>query len=253
MWHKKTAIIILLIVGALNASATNNLPKFEEGAKLYTEGKYAEAEEIWMSLFNEGYKSADLFYNIGNACFKQNKLSGAIIFYERALLLRPAGEDISYNIQITRTLLKDKFKEVPRPFFAEWFDFVSLALSTNFWALAGLIIFVAFLSCSAVFLMSSSLKARMTAFWLSIIFLLVTVLSIAFSLRSRKLIYDNDYAIVLSEPVAGKSAPGEGGAELFILHEGTKVKTGDTVGDFTEVRLPDGNKGWIITSGIRKI
>jgi SH3-like domain-containing protein len=52
---------------------------------------------------------------------------------------------------------------------------------------------------------------------------------------------------VKSSPAAGAST------DLFILHEGTKVKVIDSVGTWDNIELADGRQGWIPSSDIERI
>jgi uncharacterized protein YgiM (DUF1202 family) len=45
--------------------------------------------------------------------------------------------------------------------------------------------------------------------------------------------------------VSGKSSPDKSGNDIFVLHEGTKITVEDKVGEWLEIRLSDGNKGWV--------
>ncbi len=102
--------------------------KFKKGIEYYTASNYQEALTEWLDIYNTGYRSAELDYNIGNAYFKLNNVPGAILFFERARLLKPADNNINYNLQISRSLVVDKFEEIPELFFVKWFDFLSLLL-----------------------------------------------------------------------------------------------------------------------------
>ena len=53
--------------------------------------------------------------------------------------------------------------------------------------------------------------------------------------------------------VSGKSSPDASGTDLFVLHDGTKVSFGDEVGGWFEIRLSDGNKGWIPGNSLKII
>ncbi len=53
---------------------------------------------------------------------------------------------------------------------------------------------------------------------------------------------------------SAKSSPSESGAkDLFILHEGTKVKILDNVAGYASIELADGRQGWIPASDIEVI
>ena len=57
------------------------------------------------------------------------------------------------------------------------------------------------------------------------------------------------------KPVASvKSSPsGDSAKDLFVLHEGTKVRVIDNVGAWSNVELADGRQGWIPSADIETI
>ena len=139
---KKLYILFLIILSCFvqtGFSQNTNKDKFYQGVTYFTAGSYKESLQAWTEIYNTGYRSANLDYNIGNAYFKLNNVPFAILFYERAYLLKPADEDINYNLQIARTLIVDRFQEIPELFFIKWYNFVSLFLSTNSWAKISLV------------------------------------------------------------------------------------------------------------------
>jgi tetratricopeptide (TPR) repeat protein len=227
--------------------------KFNKAADLYSSGKYKEALDEWMAVYNTGVRSANLDYNIGNAYFKVSNIPGAILFYERALLLKPADEDIQYNLQIARTLVVDKFIEIPELFFIRWFNFISLTLSTNLWGKISIASFILFLGALSLYIYSSRYRYKVIGFWIAIFLLFLSISSASFSMRNRNLINNNTKAIIFSPLVNGKSSPDNSGTDLFVLHEGTRVTIEDEVGGWYEIRLSDGNKGWVPANSLDKI
>jgi tetratricopeptide (TPR) repeat protein len=226
-------------------SQDTNKDKFYQGVTFFTAGSYNEALQVWSDIYRTGYRSANLDYNIGNAYFKLNNIPSAILFYERAYLLKPADEDINYNLQVARTLIVDRFQEIPELFFIKWYNFVSLFLSTNSWAKISLISFVLFLLFVSLYIYSRRHSNKVLGFWAAVILLLVSLCSFAFTARNKSLIYDSHKAIISMPIVSGKSSPDKSGNDLFVLHEGTKITVEDEVGEWREIRLSDGNKGWI--------
>ena len=227
--------------------------KFRQGVDLFTSGSIDKALDQWLDLYNTGYRSAELEYNIGNAYFKQNNIPGAILFYERAHLLKPADEDINYNLQITRTMIVDRFEEIPELFFVRWFDFVSLSLSTNNWAKISIAAFVLCLLFLSLYFYSSKYNLKVLGFWFALLLILVSFSSLAFSAANRQMVRNSHKAIIFSPQISGKSSPDNSGTDLFILHEGTKVTTIEKVGEWFEIRLSDGNKGWVPAGSIQII
>ena len=245
---KSRYILTLIFVSLIcieAGSQDSKQVKFNQGVTHYASGSYKEALQAWTDIFNTGYRSANLSYNIGNAYFKINDIPDAILFYERAYLLKPADENINYNLQIARTLTTDRFQEIPELFFVKWYNFISLFLSANLWAKISLTSFILSLLLISLYIYSPHYRQKVIGFWLAISFFVLSLASLTFTIRNKSLVYDSHKAIISSPLVSGKSSPDNSGTDLFVLHEGTKVSIGDEVGEWYEIRLSDGNKGWV--------
>jgi tetratricopeptide (TPR) repeat protein len=253
MNSKKRYILIVIFISLIvriAVSQDTNKDKFYQGVTYFTAGSYKEALQIWTDIYNTGYRSANLDYNIGNAYYKLNNIPLAILFYERAYLLKPADENINYNLQIARTLIVDRFQEIPELFFIKWYNFVSLFLSTNSWAKISITSFILFLLLLSLYIYSSRYRHKVIGFWLGVFFIVLSLTSLAFTIRNKSLVYDSRKAIISSPMVNGKSSPDKSGNDIFVLHEGTKVTVEDEVGEWSEIRLSDGNKGWVPLNSI---
>jgi tetratricopeptide (TPR) repeat protein len=227
--------------------------KFRQGVDFFSSGSFDKALDKWIDLYNTGYRSAELEYNIGNAYFKLNNIPGALLFFERAHLLKPSDEDINYNLQITRTHTVDRFEEIPELFFVRWFKLISLSLATNSWAIISISAFLICLLFQSLYFYSSKYSLKVLGFWLALLLLIISISSLAFSATSRQMVHNSHKAIIFSPQISGKSSPDNSGTDLFILHEGTKVTTGEKVGEWYEIRISDGNKGWIPAGSIQII
>ncbi|NLD64040.1 MAG: hypothetical protein GX646_09085 [Bacteroidales bacterium] len=247
------AVYILLLAGMLSMTGQTPEERYTRAGELYGSGDYSGAAAIYRQLYDEGYRSEDILFNAGNAFFKSGDNASAIVFYERAKLLAPADEDIDYNLQIARSRITDRFETVPQLFFVKWFDFLSLLASTNVWAVAALAMFVAALILVLIFLTKSRARGRLLSFWLFLAALVLSVFMILLAIRNNSLVNNSNRAVITCSIVTGRSAPGETGNELFVLHSGTTVTIEQELGSFLEVRLPDGNKGWIRSDCMEKI
>ena len=83
---------------------------FEQANIAYAEGRYEEAATGYEALLAEG-PNATLYYNLGNACFKQGELAQAILNYERALRLQPNHKDAQYNLKFAQSRITDNIVE----------------------------------------------------------------------------------------------------------------------------------------------
>jgi tetratricopeptide (TPR) repeat protein len=251
--RRVTVFCVLLIICLLQANAQTPEERYAEAGQLYSSGDYSGAAAVYRKLYDDGYRSEDMLYNAGNAFFKSGDNASAILFYERARLIAPADEDINYNLQIARSRVTDKFETVPELFFVRWFNFLSLLAPTNTWALTALLLFIASLLFAVIFLTKARASGRLMSFWLSLAALILSVLLIALALNNNSLINKNKKAVVTCSIVTGRSEPGESSSELFVIHSGTTVKVEKELGDYLEVQLPDGNKGWIKSDCLEKI
>ena len=84
-------------------------------------------------------------------------------------------------------------------------------------------------------------------------FFIIALASFTFTVRNKSLVYDSHKAIIFTPQVSGKSSPDNSGTDLFVLHEGTKVSVEDEVGEWFEIRLSDGNKGWVPVNSLNII
>ena len=90
-------------------------------------------------------------------------------------------------------------------------------------------------------------------FWISVIALSYSITTYSFGSNLRKNIVNHNTAIITERSLRVKGSPSETGTELFIIHEGLTVQITDNLGDWVEIRLPDGNKGWVKESTLIRI
>ncbi|MDR0420325.1 MAG: tetratricopeptide repeat protein [Prevotellaceae bacterium] len=219
---------------------------FSEANNLYNEGKYEDAVDVYEAILNAGKESSYLYYNLGNAYFKQNALASAILNYERAYRLNPSDEDINHNLAIARSQITDRFEDVPELFVFTIFGKIKSLFAANTWGLIALLSFVAVLVLVLLFLFAGKLFVRRLSFWLACI---VLILSIACKLIENNL-RKYDSAIVFVPVLTAKTSPDDSGKDMFLLHEGTKVLVKDNFNEWTKIQLPNGEQGWVTSEAI---
>ena len=177
-----------------------------------------------------------------------------MLWYERALRLDPSDADIRYNLDYARALTQDRIEEVPEIFFEQWGHAMCYLLPSNVWAVIGLVGFALFVACALLFLLGSTSARRRIGFFVGLAFLLVAFLGWDFAQWQRTEALRQDQAIVMRPVTSVKSSPAaEGAKDLFILHEGTKVRILDNVGGFSQIEIADGRQGWIPSPDIEVI
>lgn len=248
---KKIVIYLLFaLAGVTMAQAQESLTQANEA---YAQEDYIKAIELYEQTAREHGVSADLYYNLGNAYYKHNEFAKAILNYERALLLNPGDEDARFNLDMANTHIVDKIDPVGRFFLSVWIDSLRSFLSSNTWAVIGIVTFLLFIVGCYLYLFSRSVRIKKIGFFGGIVILLISVMSNWFAWGLSEKMENRDAAIVFAATVSVKSSPAESGTDLFVLHEGTKVLIMSKVGEWFEVKISDGNRGWLPASSIEII
>ena len=224
------------------------------GTEAYAAGQWKDAADSWQSICDLGIESADLYYNMGNAFFKMDDYAHAILYYERAKRLDPSNKDIEHNLAFANGFIQDKIEVVPEFFLSAWCRKVCWKLSVDAWAVLFLVFLAAVMACVLTFLLSARPSGRKTGFYGGIAMLLVAIICFSFAMWQHRDAMKNESAIITRAVSSVKSSPGsEAAKDLFVLHEGTKVRLIDEVGGWRNIELPDGRQGWISGSDIEVI
>ena len=250
-------LALLLLLPAHFASAQQaNYPDslWTAGVAAYSDGDWAGAAKAWGDLRALGLESPQLYCNLGDALFKQDDLAHAILNYERALKLDPSYADARYNLAFAQTLLQDKIEAVPEFFLEVWGRKLCYLLPSDTWSVLFLILLAVALGCVLLFLLGRSVAARRGGFIAGIVALVLCVLCLSFAFWQRADYRKADSAIVTRPVTTVQSAPGRDSAkDLFVLHEGTKVKLLDSVGSWRNIELADGRQGWLESDDLEVI
>lgn len=247
---KYNLLIINLLFLNFSLVAQNKLEG--EAEKFYADKNYQQAAQIYETLMKQG-KSADLYYNYANTQFKLNNLGQAILFYERALVLSPYDSDIRRSLEFANTMTTDKIAGYHSFFLVDWFESVGKIFNTNQWAYICIGLFVLSLILGFIFLFSSILSIRKISFYISIVALVLAIISFIYTFHERQYLNNNPYAIVTAGSTSVKASPTLTGKELFVLHEGTKVRVIDSKDNWDKVEIADRRIGWLQKSTVEGI
>ena len=224
-----------------------------EADSAYTRGQYQEAIKSYEALLKQG-ASADLYYNLGNAYYRTENITRAVLNYERALLLSPSDRDIYFNLQLARSKTIDKITPEQEMFFVTWYRSLVNLASVDGWARTALLALALAIVLVLIYLFSERIWLRKVGFFGAMALIVLFVISNVFAHQQKELLMNRSGAIVISSAVTVKSTPAKQGTDLFILHEGTKVTiTDSSMKDWKEIRLADGKEGWIESDKIELI
>jgi hypothetical protein len=229
--------------GASASAAADSL--WVQANTFYANGQYTDAIRVYAEIEATDNVSPALYFNMGNACFKQNELANAILYYERALRLSPADAAIAYNLEMAQLRTLDRVDAVPEFFLFTWVRNLRRLAGADTWAMLSLCLVAATLLCLSGFFFIRSVRLRKLSFFAAVACVLLMAGSITFAAFQRADLADRSEAIVFPAVVTVKSAPDNTGKDLFILHEGAKVTIIDELAGWQNIRLRDGKEGWI--------
>ncbi|MCF8332239.1 MAG: tetratricopeptide repeat protein [Bacteroidales bacterium] len=252
MRHIIVCLILLLAAGGVTNAQTPQM-LIKEANQAYKDENYNKAITLYDSVINSGMHSAKLYYNLGNAYFKANDLAPAILYYERAKKLKPFNERISHNLEFAQQLQKDEIESLPVMFYVRWWQKLTNLFSLNSWSLLSLFLILTACLFWAFFIASNTITRRRRFFWISLFISVLFLLTLTITLRNYHNIKHEKAAIVFQSVITGKSSPDRDSKDLFVIHEGLKVHVLNKIGDWYEIKLPDGTVGWLPAESIKVI
>ena len=233
--------LLLIFLTTLFAQANAN----------YAEGNYAEAAKQYQEVLAE-QPSAEVYYNLGNAYFKQGELSQSILAYERALRLKPTMKDAKHNLQFAQTRIVDNIEDTQSFFLSSWLKAVRNALNQQVWVILSISLFILALVGFFFFAFSQTIWLRKTAFYASLVALLISICACANAGSLHKRDTQRSEAIITQGIVNAKASPDRSGTDLFTIHEGTKVRITDVIGDWCCIHVGN-NIGWMQLAHLERI
>lgn len=251
--NKIAVLVAMILLVAFQSTAQNPDQLAAQAAKAYNSRQYPVAITLYEKIIASGYESYALYYNLGNAYFRNNEMAQAILFYEKALKIEPNNDDIKHNIEVINSKLTDKMEMVPELFYKRWWTQILNLLDVDTFALLNILLLTAALILFALYIAVSNLLIRKISFWGGIALILILGIGVAAASQRNHYLNEQHEAIIFIQNVNIKSSPDESSKDIFVLHEGTKVKLLDVVADWQEIRIANGSTGWIKASEIRKI
>lgn len=263
-----------LVVVAFVASATvcraaeaetTARASWEAGIKAYNAKKYDAAIEAFEAVVANGYASAEVYFNLANAYFKQGgqstssrpfaggELGRAVLNYERALRLDPTLDDARYNLDIAKDYTNDTVA-MPEGFIVRLWHSVAGLMTTNGWAILSVVMFGVALVLIIVYLLHRAIVVRKVAFFLTLAVVVAFIFATIFALTERSAIeVDNRAVILTTDTTPVHASPDSGSKIIREPSQGVTVEVERTQNEWSEVRFADGEKGWVRTANIEII
>jgi tetratricopeptide (TPR) repeat protein len=210
--------------------------EFDSANKLYEQGKFAEAAAAYEKLIQSGTVSPAVYFNLGNARFKNHESGRAIAAYHRAEQLSPRDPDVRANLQFAQnqiqgpTLLPNRWQRgLNRLTLNEWTTLATVV----FWVWLSLLVLIQFRPKWRPALRSLILASGV------LVFLCGICLGFAWT------DYSTEKAIVTVSDAMVRNGPLEESPSAFTVHDGAELKVLDHKNDWLQVSVDERRVGWL--------
>jgi len=245
--------IFLSFSSSGNSMQDSAMVYMHEANNAYQSNDFEDAIKLYTKVVDLQYESAILYYNLGNAWFKSGDNARALLWLERAYRLSPNNEDIIHNINFVKQKLIDKIEQMPELFIVKWWNSCAKLFTGNQWAICSIVACSLLVLCLLLILLIRVPWIRSISILIAILALVFAIFSIIFAKKEISRYIQHPEGIIMGYVVNVKSTPTEKGSDLFVIHSGLKVGITDQLNEWVEIRLPNGEKGWILASVVEEI
>ncbi len=242
MFKAKKIITFLLVLLSLTALPNDLLVKAE---KAYEQREYKKAIQCYEDLIKEGYVSYKLYYNLGNAYYRNHQLGKAIFNYERAKKLNNDDEDVKTNLNLAYTKTIDKIEVKENFFISAVKTNVLSSFTTTTWAWLSIVVGALFFVFLYLFIAGHTVVIKRLSFFVSLILLISFFIVYFLGNSAQNAKVQNDFAIITVPETKVFTEPTATSTSKFGLHEGTRVRIVELNADWILIKLENGNEGWL--------
>lgn len=238
---KKIFFILSLLWVSIHCDAKriSNAQYWDKANTAYQQKQYDSAIFYYQQILNVQEHNAIVHYNLGNAYYKNNQVSHAVLSYERALFYQPKLKDAQDNLLLAKSRIPNAVKQIPDIFFIRWWNALTSANSANAWAVFSLLLFLSILGIifySSFYRKKTPIQVYFILPFVNLLFIFFTYIANQRQLHCSLAVVMNSGAMV-QEPNIYKGQ--------FMVPEATTVITGETKGNWIAVTLPDNKTGWM--------
>lgn len=248
-----SALMLMLVAAMMLLPLSAGAITKQNADNEYAKKNYTQAIADYQELLKDGV-SADIYYNLGNAYYRTDNITQALLAYERAHLLSPGDADIRFNLEMARSKTIDKITPQSEMFFVTWYKALVNLMSVDGWAYTACLSLLIAIIAMLFYLFHGNDKVRAGGFYASITFIVIFILANIFAFEQRDLLINRTGAIITSPAVTVKNGPSANAGSAFVIHEGTRVDIIDkSLANWRSIRLADGREGWITTKQLEEI
>jgi len=241
---QKIFLTLLLMISWFMSAGSQYQEDFTRAEDAYKQQDYHESARVYQGLLDKGYRSFELFYNLGCAYFKMGEPGMSRAFFIIADMYKPRNHDNRHNLEIVEASLKDRFEGGGGFFLSDLYAGLVRSFTYRTWNIlfySLICMFLAFFSAYFLFL-----NLRLRAVGIAAVILLITlILVFPFYRSSSRFYHEPGLGVIINESTPVRNGPDSSMVSLTSLNDGTLVRISEKRGDFYRVILPNGIVGWI--------
>ncbi|MEZ5012977.1 MAG: tetratricopeptide repeat protein [Chitinophagales bacterium] len=256
----RIGICILFSLSSVLAFAQNDSTRapidsttFVYANVMYDKGMYDKAIEVYTALLDKKGASEEVYYNLGNCYYRTNKLGPCILNYERALKMSPGDGDVKYNLSLANMRIRDKVDPVQDMILLVWWRDIISICNVHTWAFITILLLWIGGAGFILFRMAEKRNYQRYGFYtFAVCFVLFLFTIIATYSRNH---FDTKYrfGVIMQPSAIVKSEPNESSTNLVLIHEGLKVQILRQDANWSEIKMPDGNVGWLLNASFEQV
>ncbi len=257
----RNLITFLIIILSNSVAFAQTLAQQADSA--YNHEDYRLAIELYNQAIATNGPGTDVYYNLGNAYFRNENPGKAVVAYERALRIDPTNSDARNNLNFVLSRIQDR-PEDDSAFLSNLHNSIMASMTANAWAWTALALFVLLLGAIALYIFSSAVNLRKTGFFGGIVLLFVFGYVLYIASASASLARSHESAVVIVPMTQLNSVPraARGSDDRVVpIHEGTRVEIIDSVPTPDDpvspmwycVKINNSTRAWLRASDVERI
>ncbi len=249
-----TSLFLLLTTSLTLAQSVSPTEAMLVGNQNYEAGQYADAIEVYESIIGAGVQDSALYYNLGNAYYKQGDLGRAILNYRRAQYLDPRDSDVAANLGVARLQTLDKLEAADQGLLTNMVQVAEEWLTLREAAIFVLVLWLLCCVFAVVAILSTRLR-RLSLWAIGIVgvFLIMGLFSVANRYYVQQ---TSPPAVIIARQVDVTSGPGSADQYLleFNLHAGAEVRLLESRSGWRRIGLPGNDfQGWVSAEAVELV
>ena len=249
---KNTSILLILLLPSLSLLAQPS-QSLEAANQAYQDKEYEQAIRLYEEILQEGYHSEAVYYNLGNAYYREGEFGRSVLNYQRALKLDPKDENTLHNLELTKSRLPGQVGKVQQSGVVKAWLSVQNTFSTRLWSILGLAMLWLGGASLAVSLLSSIRPRKKLTLASGLLLLVFSLLPFSLAYGRSQQEFFCTKAVVMVEETQLRAAPEKDSKELQKLYEGVSVEILDAIDAWNKVRLEDTSEGWLPKDVLEKV